>query len=156
MLQTNPNYREAYLCLGWLHSKNGEPEKSLAAYRKVFELTSNSQLAPKNSSDIILYTAYLHLGNVYAQKGEAAEALSAYNRALEMLTLKTQDDIREGLFCLGNGSVDEAINCFNRALKMNPERKEVYFLLANAYEKQGTAWHRSGLKDTGREVKTAG
>ena len=34
--------------------ENGEPEKSLAAYRKVFELTSNSQLAPKNSSDIIL------------------------------------------------------------------------------------------------------
>ena len=153
VLQTNPNYREAYLCLGWLHSKNGEPEKSLAAYRKVFELTSNSQLAPKNPSDIILYTAYLHLGNVYAQKGEAAEALSAYNRALEMLTLKTQDDIREGLFCLGNGSVDEAINCFNRALKMNPERKEVYFLLANAYEKQGLHGIGVALRIQGEKLK---
>ena len=153
VLQTNPNYREAYLCLGWLHSKNGEPEKSLAAYRKVVELTTNGQPALKNSADTILYTAYLHLGNVHAQKGEAADALSAYNRALEIFSLKTQNDIREGISCLDSSNVDEAINCFNRALKTNPERKEVYFLLANAYEKQGLHGIGAVLRMQGEKLK---
>jgi len=155
VLQTNPYSREAYLCLGWLHAKNGESEKSIAAYRKALELTMPGQPAPKNSSDTITYTAYLYLGNAYAQKGEAAEALSAYNKALEILFLQIQDDVREGVSCLDNGRINEAINCFNHALKINPEWKEVYFLLANAYEKQGLHGLGAALRKEGEILVNA-
>jgi len=76
VLEIKPDYTEAYLCLGWLHSKNGEHEKAVAAFKKVVELLPDS------------YNAHLHLGNVYVQKGQIKEALDEYNKALNILSCR--------------------------------------------------------------------
>ena len=76
VLKTRPDYIEAYLCLGWLHSKNGEIDEAITAFRKAIELMPDS------------YNAHLCLGNVYVQKGEIKDALGEYNKVWEILSKK--------------------------------------------------------------------
>ncbi|MCF6156038.1 MAG: tetratricopeptide repeat protein [Candidatus Brocadia sp.] len=74
ILEIKSDYTEAYVCLGWLHSKNGEHEKATAAFKKAVELTPNS------------YNAHRYLGNLYVQSGKIKEALDEYNKALNILS----------------------------------------------------------------------
>lgn len=72
VLEIKSDYTEAYLCLGWLHSKNGEHEKAVAAFKKAAELTPDS------------YNTHRYLGNLYVQSGKIKEALDEYYKALNM------------------------------------------------------------------------
>ncbi len=125
VLQIKSDYPEAYVSLGWLHSKNGEGEKAAAAFRKAIEFMPDS------------HDAHVHLGNVYLQKGEISSALQEYSRASEIFRKKARDDMIQGLESLKKGEIEQAIACFNTILKVDPEYKEVYASLADAYEKKG-------------------
>lgn len=70
IIETKPDYPEAYLCLGWLHAKNGEHGEAVAALKKAAELMPDS------------YTIRRHLGNLYMQSGKIKEALDEYEKAL--------------------------------------------------------------------------
>ncbi|MBI5678455.1 MAG: tetratricopeptide repeat protein, partial [Planctomycetes bacterium] len=118
-------YTEAYLCLGWLHSKNGDIEKAIPAFRKAIELMPDS------------HDAYLYLGNLYVQKGEIQDALDEYNKACEILSKKAQDAMAQGLASIKKGDIGRAIDCFNEALRVEPASQEAYAFLADAYEKKG-------------------
>lgn len=125
VLQIKPDYPEAYVCLGWLHSKNGEGEKAIAAFRKAIEFMPD------------LHDAHVHLGNAYLQKGEISRALQEYSRASEIFRKKAGDDMIRGLESLKKGEIEQAIACFNTILRVDPEYKGVYAPLADAYEKKG-------------------
>ena len=125
VLKMRPDYIEAYLCLGWLHSKNGDIEKAIPAFRKAIELMPDS------------YNVHLCLGNVYVQKGEIQDALGEYNKVWEILSKKVQDDIAQGLTSIKKGDIGQAIDYFNEALRVEPECQEAYAFLADAYEKKG-------------------
>ncbi len=125
VLKMRPDYTEAYLCLGWLHSKNGDREKAIPAFRRAVELTPDS------------YNAHLYMGNLYVQKGEIQDALGEYNKVWEILSKKVQDDIALGLASIKKGDVGQAIDYFNEALRVGPECQEAYTFLADAYEKKG-------------------
>ncbi|WKZ19300.1 MAG: tetratricopeptide repeat protein [Candidatus Jettenia sp. CY-1] len=101
----------------------------------------------------LLYTTHVHLGNIYVQKGEIQAALNEYNKAQEILSGKAQDDIVQGLACLDEGDAEQAIQHFNAALKINPQYKEVYFFLADAYEKKGLYSVGMVLRLQGEKVK---
>ncbi|TLD42197.1 MAG: Tetratricopeptide TPR_2 repeat protein [Candidatus Jettenia ecosi] len=101
----------------------------------------------------LLYTTHVHLGNIYVQKGEIQAALNEYNKAQEVLSGKAQDDIVQGLACLDEGDAEQAIQHFNAVLKINPQCKEVYFFLADAYEKKGLYSAGMVLRLQGEKVK---
>lgn len=101
----------------------------------------------------LLYTTHVHLGNIYVQKGDIQAALNEYNKAQEILSGKAQDDIVQGLACLDEGDAEQAIQYFNAALKINPQYKEVYFFLADAYEKKGLYSVGMILRLQGEKVK---
>ena len=46
VLKMKPDYSEVYLCLGWLHSKNGEIEKAISAFKKAIELMPDVTVQP--------------------------------------------------------------------------------------------------------------
>ena len=70
VLEVKPDYTKAYLCLGWLYSKNGEAELAINSFRKIPESTPDS------------YKAHLYLGNTYVQRGQIKDALNEYRMAL--------------------------------------------------------------------------
>ena len=76
-------------------------------------------------------------GNAYVQKGDIEDALNEYNKVLKILSKNGQDKITEGLTFLNEGNTEKAKDCFNEALKLNPESNEAYIQLANIYEKKG-------------------
>ena len=125
VLKMKPDYTEAYLCLGWLHSKNGEIEKAISAFKKAIELMPDS------------HNVHLYLGNVYVQKGEIKDALGEYNKVWEILSKKGQDDMTQGLASIKKGDIGHAIDYFNEVLRVDPGCKEAYTFLADAYEKKG-------------------
>lgn len=73
-LEIKSDYTDVYICLGWLHAKNGECEKAIAALKKAVELTPGS------------YNIHRYLGNLYVQNGKIKEALDEYNKALNILS----------------------------------------------------------------------
>jgi len=141
VLKMKPDYSEAYLCLGWLHSKNGEPEKAITAFRKAIELMPDS------------YNAHLCLGNMCVQKGEIKNAITEYGKVLEILSKKAQDDIAQGLASIKKGDIGQAVDCFNEALKVDPECGEAYAFLADAYEKKGLYSVGMVLRLQGERIK---
>jgi len=125
VLEMRPDYTEAYLCLGWLHSKNGDIEKAIPAFRRAVELMPDS------------YDAHLYLGNLYVQRGEIKNALDEYRKASEIVSKENRNHLEQGMAFLNGGNIEQAINCFNKVLKNNSECEEAYTLLADAYEKKG-------------------
>ena len=141
VLKMRPDYAEAYLCLGWLHSKNGEIDEAITAFRKATELMQDS------------YNAHLYLGNVYVQKGEIKNATTEYGKALEILSKKAQDNMSLGLEFTKKGDIVQAINYFNEVLRVDPECEEAYALLADAYEKKGLYSVGMSLRLQGERLK---
>ena len=139
--KTRPDYIEAYLCLGWLHSKNGEIDEAITAFRKAIELMPDS------------YNAHLCLGNVYVQKGEIKDALGEYNKVLEILSKKAQDAMAQGLASIKKGDIGQAVDCFNEVLRSDPECGEAYTFLADAYEKKGLYSVGMALRLQGERLK---
>ena len=167
VMKMRPDYTEAYLCLGWLHSKNGEIDEAITACKKAIELMPDVtvQPLPLNSveeptpspsqegntkspllggdlgvGELLLpdsYDAYLCLGNMYVQKGEIKNAITEYGKTLEILSKKAQDNMSLGLEFTKKGDIVQAINYFNEVLRVDPECAEAYALLADAYEKKG-------------------
>ena len=125
VLEIKPDYTDGYLCLGWLHSKNGEMGKAVNAYKKAIELAPDSA------------DAHCYLGNMYIQEGEIKDALQEYSRVFEILSIKAGDAMARGLIYLKNGDTEQAIECFKSVLRFDPEYKDACLSLADAYEKRG-------------------
>ena len=58
-----------------------------------------------------------------------------------------------GLTSFKMGDIDQAVACFNDALKVNPECDEAYFLLADAYTKKGMYSVGAALRVEGERLK---
>ena len=183
VMKMRPDYTEAYLCLGWLHSKNGEIDEAITACKKAIELMPDVtvQPLPLNSveeptpspsqegntkspllggdlgvGELLLpdsYDAYLCLGNMYVQKGEIKNAITGYGKVLEILSKKAQDNMSLGLESTKKGDIGQAINYFNEALRVDPECEEAYALLADAYEKKGLHSIGMALRLQGERLK---
>jgi tetratricopeptide (TPR) repeat protein len=74
------------------------------------------------------------LGRIQMGKGEYSEAIQTFKRAGRLAQLDPQPDFFEGLAYtrIGNAT-DQAIECFSRSLKLNPELPDGYFWLGSLY-----------------------
>jgi pilus assembly protein FimV len=98
--------KSQYQVLADYYLKHGDPANALAIYRKISELDPSS------------INVHVKLADLYSQNNRTAEALKEYDRVGRML--------------LKRGMLDEAVQVFKKALKIDPKNSELVESLVTA------------------------
>lgn len=98
--------KSQYQVLADYYLKHGDPGNALVIYRKISELDPNS------------INVHVKLADLYGQVNKTAEALKEYDRVGRML--------------LKRGMLDEAVQVFRKALKIDPKNTELVESLVTA------------------------
>ncbi|MCU1350680.1 MAG: Tetratricopeptide repeat protein, partial [Acidobacteria bacterium] len=98
--------KSQYQVLADYYLKHGDPGNALAIYRKISELDPNS------------INVHVKLADLYSQNNQTADALKEYDRVGRML--------------LKRGMLDEAVQVFRKALKVDPANAELVESLVTA------------------------
>jgi pilus assembly protein FimV len=98
--------KSQYQVLADYYLKHGEPSNALAIYRKISELDPQS------------INVHVKLADLYSQNNQVAEALKEYDRV--------------GRLLLKRGMLDEAVQVFRKALKIDPKNTELVDSLVTA------------------------
>src|SRR5438105_12224825 len=98
--------KSQYQVLADYYLKHGDPGNSLQIYRKISELDPNS------------INVHVKLADLYSQNNQTAEALKEYDRVGRML--------------LKRGMLDEAVQVFRKALKVDARNVELVESLVTA------------------------
>jgi tetratricopeptide (TPR) repeat protein len=127
----DPSVLEIYSELGDLCVKQGMPSEAVTYYQYLAEYyTKNNQ--NKEAAEIYAKLVQMapdniivrgKLAEIYAQTGEVEKALSEFQAIGKMLISK--------------GRVQEAIQVYNRALKLDPDNLEMVLDLANSLKEEG-------------------
>lgn len=148
-LRLDANHFSAWLEAGHLCKQMGELGQASAAYQRAIDA------APTR------YEGYLAMARVMAQQGHTELANRAYNEAVQNAASKGSDALRlvhwlMGQYVLEMGHAQEALGCFNDALKAT--RADTPEALANlAAEVQmdaAKAWLRVGERDKAMKLLT--
>ncbi len=91
--------KSQYQVLADYHLKQGDPGNALGVYRKIAELDPNS------------INVHVRLADLYSQNSQVKEALAEYDRVGKML--------------LKRGMLDEALQVFRKALKIDPKNVDL-------------------------------
>jgi tetratricopeptide (TPR) repeat protein len=103
----------AHKNLGNVYLDQGDIETAVGLYEKYAEYTNNKEDAAQN---------FLNAGFRYYDKNEYQEALMLYKRALEITPDNPTAYIDIGWAKLALGQTAEAIQAFEKALKLNPSK----------------------------------
>jgi pilus assembly protein FimV len=98
--------KSQYQVLADYYLKHGDPANAVGIYRKISELDPNS------------INVHVKLADLYVQVGKTAEALKEYDRVGRML--------------LKRAMLDEAVQVFRKALKIDPRNTELVDSLVTA------------------------
>jgi pilus assembly protein FimV len=98
--------KSQYQVLADYYIKHGDPGNALSIYRKISELDPNS------------INVHVKLADLYSQNNQTAEALKEYDRVGRML--------------LKRGMLDEAVQVFRKALKIDTHNTDLVESLVNA------------------------
>ena len=98
--------KSQYQVLADYYLKHGDPANALGIYRKISELDPNS------------INVHVKLADLYSQNNQTAEALKEYDRVGRML--------------LKRGMLDEAVQVFKKALKIDAKNIELVESLVTA------------------------
>ena len=98
--------KSQYQVLADYYLKHGDPQNAVGIYRKISELDPNS------------INVHVKLADLYVQVGKTAEALKEYDRVGRML--------------LKRAMLDEAVQVFRKALKIDPRNTELVDSLVTA------------------------
>src|SRR5439155_20822430 len=98
--------KSQYQVLADYYLKHGDPGNALAIYRKISELDPNS------------INVHVKLADLYSQNNQTGEALKEYDRVGRML--------------LKRGMLDEAVQVFRKALKIDARNIELVESLVTA------------------------
>src|SRR5436305_3162422 len=98
--------KSQYQVLADYYLKHGDPGNALTSYKKISELDPNS------------INVHVKLADLYSQNSRTAEALKEYDRVGRML--------------LKRGMLDEAVQVFKKALKVDPSNTELVESLVTA------------------------
>lgn len=98
--------KSQYQVLADFYLKHGDPGNALAIYRKISELDPNS------------INVHVKLADLYSQNNQVAEALKEYDRVGRML--------------LKRGMLDEAVQVFRKALKIDAKNTDLVDSLVTA------------------------
>lgn len=113
VIRAKPEHRQAYRYLGNVFLEQGEIEKAVACYEKNATYTEDKDEAAQN---------FLNAGFGYFNQNEFEKALTLYNRAAEISPLNPLVHTDIGWAKLRLGQKTEAIQSFEKALKLKPSK----------------------------------
>jgi len=113
-LKLDPVFADAHYELGIIHMIKKEYDKAESAFRTVY------QINPNNPNVCFILGRILSLDNK-----TIPEAISMYNKSLSLAPSNIQGYIELGNLHLRIGNKTQAINEFEKALKLNPDAKNL-------------------------------
>jgi len=113
-LKLDPDYINAHYELGKIYMMKKEYDKAERAFRTVY------QMNPNNPDVCFMLGRVLSINN-----RTIPEAISMYNKSLSLMPSNTQGYIELGNLYLKVGNRAQAINEFEKALKLNPDAKNL-------------------------------
>lgn len=121
-LEPQPKPVEIYAAIGALYAKQSNWQKAMAAYQQALKLDANYAEAHRS------------LAGIYAHLGQRYEEIAYRYRAV---VLKPDWATPSNQLTLGNAliqldKIQEAIDCYQRAIKLRPDFHEAYYNLAVA------------------------
>lgn len=120
----NPKYGGAYASLGNVYLDQGEIEAAAEAYEKFAAYSDDKAKVAQN---------FLNAGFALAKAGNHEKALALYHRALEVTADNPLAYTDIGWSLLSLGKTREAVEAFEKALKLNPSPE------VTEYARQGLA-----------------
>lgn len=134
-IEFNPNYAEAYANLGNLAAGQQDWKPAIAYFQKAIALKPD------------FGGAYQNLSKVWQKIGRELESTDCLYRAYE---LEPQGVKPESLINLGNrlfkqDRLTQAIDCYQKALKLDPHLSGAYHNLAEALTRQGRLQEANAL-----------
>jgi tetratricopeptide (TPR) repeat protein len=119
-IEHNPNLPEVYANLGSLYSQGKQWSKAIANCEKAISLAPN------------FAAAYRQLARIWTQLEKREEAADCWYQAfnIEPNWATAEEHVTLGNSCVELGKFDRAIECYSRAIKLNPK-------LATAYHNLG-------------------
>jgi protein O-GlcNAc transferase len=148
-LRLEPTNFSAWLEAGHLCKQMGELMQAAASYQRAIDV------APAR------YEGFLAMARVMAQQGQTELANRAYNNAVQAAMAMGTDAVRQvhwlmGQYVLELGHANEALACFNEALKAtkaeNPQA--LANLAAEVQMDAARAWLRVGQRDKAMKLLT--
>jgi tetratricopeptide (TPR) repeat protein len=124
IIAENPKYAAAYSNLGNVHLEQGELEAAVAAYEKFAAYSDDKAVIAQN---------FLNAGFRHGAAGNHEKALALYRRALEVTPDNPLAYTDIGWSLLKMGKKEEAIEAFEKALKLKPKGE------VKEYARQGLA-----------------
>lgn len=110
VIELSPDLAEAYYLLGEAQAQFGEMEKAIASYRWAGE----------------------HL----AQQGKLEEAIAAFQQIL-LLKPTAPEYLNLGILCLQQHRLEQSLNCYQKALEIQPEQADACSNLATLLIQKG-------------------
>src|SRR5205809_107464 len=119
--------KSQYQVLADYYLKHGDPANALTIYKKISELDPNS------------INVHVKLADLYSQNNKTADALKEYDRVGRML--------------LKRGMLDEAVQVFKKALKIDPSNTELVDSLVTALLEAKDYTNAIGIVEAGLESR---
>ncbi|NER00341.1 MAG: tetratricopeptide repeat protein [Cyanothece sp. SIO2G6] len=125
--QPEPDFAEVYIGLGRIYSRQEQWDNAIAAYQQA--LSRNPDLEEP----------HWQLASIYQHQNQRQAALQHWYQALAFSPDKATPDghIKFGHALLKFGQVQEALNCYRRAIYLDADHVPAYRELAEAYLKLG-------------------
>lgn len=129
-IHIDPEFAEAYANLGSIAYQQGQLDQAIAHYEKTLKLNPN------------LTGVYSNLAKVLEQQGrkEEAIAIQAHLTSTKNKQVIQNDWItyfNQGHLYTEQGNLKTAIDCYQKALQLNPNYADSYFNLGIVYRRQG-------------------
>ncbi|MBE9163728.1 tetratricopeptide repeat protein [Tychonema sp. LEGE 06208] len=140
-VEIEPNFAEVYANLGSLSAQQEKWQEAIGFYQKAIALKPN------------FAGVYRNLAKVFGQIGKGAESQECWYRAfsLEPETAKPSEHLSMGDAFFRQERLPEAISCYDRAIKLNPNLAQAYQNIGEALKKQGkleeaTVYYRKAIE----------
>lgn len=141
MLSDYPDLAGAYYYLGQIASYEKDADAVISNFSRYVKLSSTCNAAnPFSSSPSLLSLAHNNIGIAYQQKGIINEAVEHFEKSLSYIPHRMQALLSLADCYIIQKQINLAVDCYIKALELDPEQEEVVTSLkkiAEAFNKAG-------------------
>jgi tetratricopeptide (TPR) repeat protein len=138
--------QEAWINKGAAHAEMGEHQAAIDAYREALRVDSDSEHAA---------SAETNLAYALWNSGQGEKALEHAERAVEIDPRFPQGWYNRGFFLLERGLAEDAVSCFDNAVRLGFRNADVLESKARALEELGEDERAEELAEEAEELRGA-